>query len=105
VRELCYFASFTSTPCDGLWDRAHLISQQRLRRAGRDGLAADTRSWVPACRKHHHQFDIARTIRLKRDDYPAAFLEFAEQHGLYFDGPRRGWMIPHDYEEALNDGN
>jgi hypothetical protein len=96
----CYLAQFTDTPCDGQYDRAHLIPQQRLRQAGIGAIACDTRSWVPACRKHHHAFDFAKTIRLTLDQYPPAFCEFADQHGLYFDGPARGWVVPAAAREA-----
>ena len=94
----CWLNRFATSPCEFFPrsgpDPAHLIPQQRLRAAGLGHLSDDPRSWVPACRRHHHAFD-QKIIRLDRDDYPATFLDFAQENGLFFDGPDGGWKVAH----------
>lgn len=79
MTDRCYFAPYSSKPCDTPYlDRAHLIPQQVLKRehsranprirpawfipsplTGTDleAILRDERGWVPACRAHHHAFD------------------------------------------------
>lgn len=100
----CALAQFSDTPCrhraDGQPDRAHLIKQQRLKRALKSrGLSKaeiqaivwDERIWVWACRKHHSDFDELRLVLLE-SDYPASVHEFAADHGFVFIDARRGWI-------------
>jgi hypothetical protein len=60
-----------------------------------DEIVWDPRVWVPLCGGptgiggHHGKFD-GRSIRLRREDLPAAVEEFAAQYGL-------GWSLERDY--------
>ena len=92
----CYFAQYDSKPCsfrdDGRPDRAHLIPKQRMRITNLpDGVVWDSRVWVPACRAHHHRFDM-RFFNLKRDQLPPAIEDFAAEHRLV-------WSLRRDYGE------
>jgi hypothetical protein len=73
--------------------RAHLIPKQRLKAAGlsHDEIW-DLRVWVPACERHHHQFDKG-FIRLGVDDYPQELLEYAWHHDFGWEGERDGWRF------------
>lgn len=78
--------------------KAHLISKQAIRKEiwnpalaepNLDGfpsclrhLQDDPRCWVPACWAHHQALDIARTLRIGREELPAAVEEFAAQYGV-----------------------
>jgi hypothetical protein len=84
----CFFASQDEV-CEGRLDRAHLIPAQRLRRNGLD--PSDERTWVRACRHHHHQFD-HRFIRLPRERLPSEIEEYAAEHGIE-------WSLTRDYGE------
>ncbi len=93
--ERCFFAAPFGGLCtfryDGLPDPAHLIPQQRLRKAGVPLVAfTDPRIIVPACRHHHDLFD--RKLRpLPLDAYPDSAKDFADEYGFEFFGPRDGW--------------
>ncbi len=91
----CWLSQFSSTPClfraDGQADKCHLIDQQRLKQHGLAHLCDDPRSWVYGCRYHHGQLDLTKKIRLTREQHPQAFLEFAEENGLFFTD--RGWRV------------
>lgn len=77
-------------PCDGRWDRAHLIPRQLMRREGLEHLIPDRRTWVPACRRHHGMLDFSRTLRIARAELPVAVETFAEEHDL-------GWFLDREY--------
>lgn len=72
-------------------DPAHLIPKQRLRSKGIEEVW-DKRAIVPACRHHHHMFDHG-FLRLLEYQYPACFIDYATEHGLYWDDERRGWFV------------
>jgi hypothetical protein len=74
--------------------KAHLISKQAIRKeiwnqrdelpiarenfpATLRALQDDPRCWVPACWSHHQALDIARTLRIGREQLPAAAEEYA----------------------------
>ena len=76
-------------PCQGLLIRAHLISQQELRRQGLALTTGDRRTWVMACGGisgiggHHGLFDYGRRLlRVAFDELPPDVFEFAQEHGL-----------------------
>jgi hypothetical protein len=76
----CWLAQFSSKPCDGRMDPAHLLSKQLLRRKGIE-WAWDVRFWVPACRYHHGQFDNYR-LTVPRESIPASLESLCEELGL-----------------------
>ena len=111
MRPVCFFAGRPGAgPCDGALIRGHLIPKQVIRRevmSARRGAGAlgqwpvgvdqraelsrilwDERAWVPmcggltGCSGHHGALDTARTLRIRRDELPAAVEEFAAEHGL-----------------------
>lgn len=111
---MCWLAKFSDSPCrlraDGNYDRAHLIPQQRLVREYRTrGYSAaamefavwDRRVFVPACRQHHHEFDVSKTIRLEADDYPPELHEYADEYCWFFLSASGGWRVDRQrYEGA-----
>lgn len=100
----CWLAQFSDASCDGRMDRAHLISQQLMKRELRTSpriveLAAilgDPRGWVPACRKHHGAFDVARTIRVPRSSLPVGVEDLALELGLE-------WWLEREYGPLIED--
>jgi len=86
---------------DGQPDRAHLIPQQRMKRAGiRDHeVLWDDRAWVKSCRTHHELFD-HKMLRLDEGEYPDDLREFAAEIGFYWAGRRDGWRKEHTEREA-----
>jgi hypothetical protein len=102
---VCFLAQFADTPCHGHLDAAHLIPKQRIRRElksrGMDAAAIREVIWhpsvlVPGCRRHHGDFDVARTLRVPREALPPAVFAWAEQWELM-------WSIDRDFprtEEA-----
>lgn len=100
----CWLAKYASTPCDFASryrpDPAHLIPQRVIRDRlrswewtprGIELALSDHRIVVPACRRHHHAFDVAKTIRLKRADYPDDVWRFADDYHLDYDESRAAW--------------
>lgn len=87
-------------PCDGVLQRAHLVRQQVLRREVGEGwrkAAADPRSWVLMCFKHHGQLDYSRTLKIPREVLPVEVEEFARKHGLL-------WWLDREYGTVPVDG-
>lgn len=94
----CWLAQHSSEPCGGRMTKAHLISKQAIRKEiwnpalaepNLDGfpsclrhLQDDPRCWVPTCWSHHQALDIARTLRISREQLPAAVEEYAAQYGV-----------------------
>jgi hypothetical protein len=91
----CWLRQFSvkERACEGRMDRAHLIAQQVLRREGHPEACQDRRSWVPACRWHHSQFDNYRGVVVPREMLPAGFLELCEEIGL-------SWWVDRRYGPA-----
>jgi hypothetical protein len=91
----CFFAGWPSVgPCDGRLIRAHLIPQQKIKRAVRgdertlkDWLA-DERGWVPCCggpmglSGHHGALDVSRKLRIAWEQLPPGLVEFATELDL-----------------------
>lgn len=93
----CWLAQFATTSCEGRMDKAHLLPKSRLKKEHVPAEALwDPRVWVPACRKHHSAFDVARTLRVPRSALPVGLVRYAEDHGV-------GWLVDRDFgpeEEA-----
>lgn len=101
----CFLARFSDRPCDGPMDSAHVIPKQRIRRElkGEPRELVERVVWHPsvlilACRRHHGDLDVARSVRLTRADLPAAVEVFAEVMGL-------GWSLDRDYGPIATGGN
>ena len=76
----CWLAQFSSKPCDGPEDFAHILSKQWLRKAGIEDVW-DRRWWVPACRLHHANWDNLRLV-VPRSAIPKETEILAEVHGI-----------------------
>jgi hypothetical protein len=93
----CWLARFNaSVPCDGPMDKAHLLPKQRIKRqfAGSDpetlrAVIWHRSLWVPACRRHHGDFD-NYVFRITREDLPEGLEYAAHVLGL-------GWSLDADY--------
>lgn len=86
----CWLQQFSDKPtCAGRMDRAHLVTRQLLRREGHDALIPDERTWMPACRFHHGQFDNYRGVVIPRERLPEAFLSLMDDLGLLWWVDRR----------------
>jgi len=101
----CWLARFSSRPCGGPLERAHLIRQQviiRELRLAKPKLAGsaeqqrsfrivwDERAWVWACARHHHALDKSRRLRIARSDLPPGVEAFAARYGLR-------WYLAREY--------
>ena len=92
---VCFFAQFSSEPCSGRMERAHLVRAQTIRReVGR----ARAVIWCPAvwrhaCFRHHWMFDQAKTLIVPRSAIPADTEQWAAEHGLT-------WWLDRTYREA-----
>jgi hypothetical protein len=103
----CWLARLSATPCGGVMTKAHIISKQAIRKeiwnpaqalgdvpesfpATLRELQDDPRCWVPACWAHHSALDIARTLRIAREQLPAAVEAFAVQYGVV-------WILEREY--------
>ena len=93
MRQECWLAKFSDTPCKGGLIRAHLLPKQLIRREINDREEAqmvinDPRSWVPSCgglsglAGHHGEFDTSGTIVLARKDLPPDLEELAAETGM-----------------------
>lgn len=92
VVEGCWLARFSDRPCDGRFDRAHLIAKQTIKRELRGQYDASELGkivwhhtvWVHACRRHHGDFDnwAIGFRRVRREDLPMGLEMFAEEFGL-----------------------
>lgn len=69
-------------PCAGRMDRAHLIPQQLLKREGHDDACGDPRSWIPACRLHHSNFDNRSGVIVPWSALPRSFIDLVTELGL-----------------------
>lgn len=78
--------------CQGISQRAHWVPKQRLRKELDENEVWDKRCWTLMCAAHHHRFDKG-FLRLRLEDYPAVFLEYAADHGLFWAGERDGWRF------------
>jgi hypothetical protein len=107
--EHCFLAQFSSEPCAGRMERAHLLRQQTLRRhltsIMREEVNAclmsdedvrlfvwDERTWRPACHRHHTAFDQSKTLRIPRSAIPADTEQYAREWGF-------GWFLDRTYGE------
>lgn len=104
----CFLARLSDKPCEGRMTKAHLISKQAIRKeiwtpalaepnlcgfpATLKALQDDPRCWVPACWTHHQALDFSRTIRIAREQLPAAVEDFAAQYGVV-------WILEREYGE------
>lgn len=87
----CWLARFSDDPCRGVIQLAHLIPKQRLRQYHvPEGAIWDGRVLCFGCERHHGQLDMARTLRIPRDDLPPEVEAFAFEHGLM-------WSLDRDY--------
>jgi hypothetical protein len=106
----CFFAGWPNAgPCDGRLIRAHLIPQQKIKRAVRSNhyfaesrkesamegeqravrdWLADERGWVPCCggpmglSGHHGALDVSRKLRIAWEQLPPGLVEFATELDL-----------------------
>jgi hypothetical protein len=88
----CFFEGWPDAgPCDGRLIRAHLVPQQKIKRAAPSnprGWLADERGWVPCCggptglSGHHGQLDVSRKLRVSWEQLPVGTVEFATELGL-----------------------
>lgn len=67
--------------CVGDVEAHHVVSQQQLRRAGRDDLLWDPRNGMAVCDQGHDRHHLAFD-RIPRDRVPARCLAFAVENGL-----------------------
>jgi hypothetical protein len=105
----CWLARLSEKPCGGAMTKAHILSKQAIRKeiwnpaqavgdvpesfpATLRELQDDPRCWVPACWAHHQALDIARTLRITREQLPAAVEDFAAQYGVV-------WILDREYGE------
>ena len=70
-------------------DAHHVISQETLRKMGREDLLWVVENGMPVARRVHQNHENA-SKRIPRVVVPAVAVAFAEQLGL-------GWMIERDY--------
>ena len=75
-------------PCEGRLIRAHVISQQELRKRGLEKYTGDPSTYVLACggltglTGHHGMFDMSKKLRVRFGELPQATLDFALNHNL-----------------------
>ncbi len=105
----CWLARLSGKPCGGTLTKAHLISKQAIRKeiwnrklaepdllwpedfpATLRHLQDDPRCWVPACWAHHQALDIARTLRVTREQLPPAVESYAAEYGVV-------WWLEREY--------
>jgi hypothetical protein len=94
VEAACWLKQFSTKEkaCEGRMDHAHLIDKAVLKREGFSHLCGDERTWVPACRWHHTQFDRRLGVTVPREALPAELLKLVEEIGLM-------WWIDRRYGE------
>lgn len=95
VEAACWLKQFSTKEkaCEGRMDHAHLIDKAVLKREGFSHLCGDERTWVPACRWHHTQFDRRLGVVVPREALPAGLLKLVEEIGLT-------WWIDRRYGES-----
>lgn len=81
----CFFAPFSSKPCEGPLRKAHLITKASLKLHGHDPW--DKRAWVYACggwgygnEAHHAEFDSFK-LTIPREKLPWPFVEMCIELG------------------------
>ena len=95
----CWLAQFSSKPCDGPEDFAHLIDKQTLKKGVADlSFVWDERFYRPACRFHHANFD-NRRLTVPRSAIPQSTEELARELGLTWWLDRR-YGSPDERSEA-----
>jgi hypothetical protein len=94
VEAACWLKQFSTKEkaCEGRMDHAHLIDKAVLKREGFAHLCGDERTWVPACRWHHTQFDRRLGVTVPREALPPELLKLVEEIGLM-------WWIDRRYGE------
>lgn len=95
VEAACWLKQFSTKEraCEGRMDHAHLIDKAVLKREGFSHLCGDERTWVPACRWHHTQFDRRLGVTVPREALPLELLKLVEEIGLM-------WWIDRRYGES-----
>jgi hypothetical protein len=76
-------------PCSGRMQKAHLIPKRRMKGLDWEDIW-DRRVWVWIC-EHHHQALDGPYLTLNRNDYPPSVLDWALDHGFYWNDERKEW--------------
>jgi hypothetical protein len=94
----CWLKQFSvkERACEGRMDRAHLVEQQTLKKEGHPELCPDPRTWVPACRWHHTQFDGHFGVQVPRSALPVELEKLCEEIGL-------GWYLDRRFGERVEE--